>query len=143
MGRKKVLKDINETISSLEEKRIDLRTSKGKHLRQVKSAVTADLDAASVAILKNDLACNIVIQREIMDYLFKNGSVSATGELANNLARFQTTLQSSNRSIIKLLREVEAEKSKKQPDPGARSKDPGRLILDVISSDIEADDDDD
>ena len=55
MGRKKVLKDINETISSLEEKRIDLRTSKGKHLRQVKSAVTADLDAASVAILKLSL----------------------------------------------------------------------------------------
>lgn len=124
--------------------KVDGRTMRAKRLRQAKKMLAADFDAASEAVLRNDLAINLSIQSELTDLLFKNGVFCDGGKYADIITGHIAKFQSSNRQIIKLLsafQDKKALKEKKNGDvPSSSQMDPGSLILNVISCDDESDD---
>jgi len=124
--------------------KVDGRTMRAKRLRQAKKMLAADFDAASEAVLRNDLAVNLSIQAELTDLLFKNGVFCDGGKYADIITSHIAKFQSSNRQIIKLLSAFQDRKALKEKKndgvPSSSQMDPGSLILDVISCDAETDD---
>lgn len=137
--------DVNASVKkTLNVAKLDGRTMRAKRLRQAKKMLAADFDAASEAVLRNDLAVNLSVQAELTDLLFKNGVFCDGGKYADIITGHIAKFQSSNRQIIKLLsafQDRKALKKKKNDDvPSSSQLDPGSMILDVISCDDENDD---
>jgi hypothetical protein len=122
-----------ELITAIDEGKLDERTHHGKKIKAIKDVVTANFEEAAKAILRSDIANNLIIQRALMDYALKNPDklVDEKGELAPALAKHFLRFQDATRRSIYALSHITGIKA----DPAQEEKDAGDFVLEVMEGD--------
>lgn len=124
-------KDPDELIAAIAEERLDRRLREVRQIAQVKDILSKDPVEVAKAILRHDIACNLVIQRALMDHAQKNRDelVDAEGSLPPALSKDFLAFQNATTKAVQALMKLE------EKQPGKGTVDVADIILDQASQD--------